>query len=294
MTKKRFAAIFTMFMVLSLQVRWLNAQAGNSSEFLEPFPAHHVIGNIYFVGSKSLGVYLVPTPRGHLLINAGLEESVSQIRDSVESLGFRFRDIKILLISHAHFDHDAGAARIKELTGAKYMVMDADVPVVESGGRADFFYGRRADMLYPPAKVDRVLHEGDTVKLGDTELNAHLTPGHTKGTTTWAMKARESAKTYDVVIVGSANVNDGYQLVNNAAYPEIARDYEKTFRVLKSLDCDVFLGAHGSYYAMEAKYARIKPGGGNPFVDPDGYRNYVADREQAFQREFSRQQAAQK
>lgn len=292
MTKKRFAAIFTMFMVLSLQVRWLNAQAGNSSEFLEPFPAHHVIGNIYFVGSKSLGVYLVTTPRGHLLINAGLEESVSQIRDSVESLGFRFRDIKILLISHAHFDHDAGAARIKELTGAKYMVMDADVPVVESGGRADFSYGHRADMLYPPAKVDRVLHDGDTVKLGDTELKAHLTPGHTKGTTTWIMKTREYGKSYDVVIVGSANVNDGYQLVNNAAYPEIARDYEKTFRVLKSLDCDVFLGAHGNYYDMEGKYARIKSGGGNAFVDPEGYKIYVRDREQAFQRELARQQAA--
>jgi metallo-beta-lactamase class B len=294
MTKKTFARILTMLLVLGLQVPQLEAQAGKSSEFLVPFPAHHVIGNIYFVGSKSLGVYLVTTPEGHLLINAGLEESVPEIRASVESLGFRFRDIKILLISHAHFDHDAGAARIKELTGAKYMVMDADVGVVESGGRADFFYGHRPDMLYPPTRVDRVLHDGDTVRLGDTVLTAHLTPGHTKGTTTWTMKARESQKSYNVVIVGSANVNDGYQLVNNAAYPEIARDYEKTFRVLKSLDCDVFLGAHGNYYDMEAKYGRLKPGGGNPFVDPDGYRNYVVDREQAFQRELARQQAAQR
>ena len=292
MSKKTLAAIFSMFLVLGPRVPSLGAQAGNSSEFLEPFPAHHVIGNIYFVGSKSLGVYLVATPQGHILINAGLEQSVPQIRASIESLGFRLGDIKILLISHAHFDHDAGASRIKELTGAKYMVMDADVPVVESGGRADFFYGRRPDLLYPPAKVDRVLHDGDTVRLGDTVLTAHLTAGHTRGTTTWTMKARESQKSYNVVIVGSANLNDGYGLVNNAAYPAIARDYEKTFRVLKSLDCDVFLGAHGSYYDLEAKYARIKPGGGNPFVDRDGYRNYVADRERAFQRELARQQAA--
>src|SRR5262249_55045895 len=149
------------------------------------------------------------------------------IQQNVERLGFRFMDIKILLISHAHFDHDAGAAGIKQLTGAKYMVMDADVPVVESGGEKDFFYGKDPEMLYPVAKVDRMLHHGDTVSLGGSVLTARLTPGHTKGCTTWTMKVEESGKTYDLVIVGSPNVNDGYKLVNNASYPEIASDYEK-------------------------------------------------------------------
>jgi len=244
-----------------------------SSQFLVPFPAHHVIGNIYFVGSRDLGIYLVTTPKGHILINAGLEESVPGIHQSVEKLGFRFSDIKILLISHAHFDHDAGAARIKEPTGAKYMVMDADVPVVESGGRKDFAYGKE-QASYPPVKVDRVLHDGDTVTLGDAVLTAHLTPGHTKGCTTWTMKVVDGGKRYDVVIVGSPNVNDGYKLVNNVAYPQIASDYEKTFRVLRALHCDVFLGAHGSYYDMEAKYAEIGKGGANPFIDPEGYKSY--------------------
>ena len=198
------------------------AQTTPASDYLVPFPPHHVIGNVYFVGSKGLGIYLITTPQGNILVNSGLEASVPLIRESIEKLGFRFSDTKILLISHAHFDHDAGSATIKELTRAQYMVMDADVPVVESGGKRDFFYGNMPDALYKPAKVDRVLHDGDEVKLGDTVLVAHLTPGHTKGCTTWTMKTRDGGKTYDVVIVGSPNVNEGYKLVNNAAYPQIA------------------------------------------------------------------------
>jgi metallo-beta-lactamase class B len=260
------------------------------TDYLVPFPAHHVIGNVYFVGSKGLGIYLVTTPQGNILINAGLDESVPMIQQSVEKLGFRFSDVKILLISHAHFDHDAGAARIKKLTGAKYMVMDSDVPVVESGGGKDFAYAHTAGMLYPAAKVDRVLHDGDTVTLGDTALTAHFTPGHTKGCTTWTIKVNEGGKSYDVVIVGSPNVNLGYKLVNNAAYPQIASDYEKTFRVLRSLPCDVFLGAHGNYYDMESKYPRMTASA-NPFVDPQGYQKYVDEREQVFRAELARQQA---
>ena len=283
-------------LLLTLRCASLGAQTAPpaprpGSDFLAPFPAHHVIGNLYFVGSKGLGIYLVTTPQGHILINAGLEESVPMIQQSVEKLGFRFSDIKILLISHAHFDHDAGAARIKKLTGAKYMVMDADVPVVESGGRKDFAYAHTPGMLYPAAKVDRILHDGDTVSLGDSVLTAHLTPGHTKGCTTWTMKVREGSESYDTVIVGSPSVNEGYNLVSNATYPQIASDYEKTFEVLRSLRCNVFLGAHGSYYDMESKYARMT-GGANPFIDPKGYENYVNEREHAFRAELARQQAA--
>jgi metallo-beta-lactamase class B len=266
-------------------------QANPGSEYLTPFPPFHLIGNIYFVGSQSLGIYLVTTPKGHILINAGLAQSVPEIQHSVEKLGFRFGDIKILLISHAHFDHDAGAARVKQLTGARYMVMDADVPVVESGGRDDFFYGTKPDMLYPPAKVDRVLHDGASVSLGGTVLTARLTPGHTKGCTTWTMKVVDHGKRYDVVIVGSPNVNPGYKLVNNETYPRIASDYEKGFRRLRSLHCDVFLGAHGGYYDMPAKYARIGQST-NPFIDPEGYRKYVDNRERAFRTELATQQAS--
>jgi metallo-beta-lactamase class B len=266
-----------------------SAFAQDNSDWTTPHKPFRVIGNVYYVGSKDLASYLITTSQGDILINSNLTSSVPLIRKNIEALGFHFTDVKILLISHAHWDHAAGSAEIKRLTGAKYMVMDADVPVVESGGRADFNYGAEAGSHFPVTKVDRVLHDGDEVKLGGVVLVAHKTPGHTKGCTTWTMKVREDNHTYNVVIVGSPNVNTGYKLVGNAAYPEIAQDYESTFRTLQSLPCDVFLGAHGQYFGMEAKFARMKVGGANPFVDPEGYKSYVAEREQAFRKELAKQ-----
>jgi len=271
-----------------------SAFAQNPPEWTEPFPAFRVAGNLYYVGSKELASFLVTTPQGNILINSDLEANVPLLQASIEKLGFKFADTKILLISHAHWDHDAGSARIKELTGASYMVMDADVPVVESGGKADFQYGNRAEFLYPPVKVDRVLHDGDEVKLGGAVLVAHLTAGHTKGCTTWTMKVTEGGKTYNVVIVGSPNVNPGYKLVHNDAYPQIASDYLRLFDGLKVLPCDIFLGAHGGYFGLEEKYAHRKDGAANPFVDPDGYRKFVADKEQEFRTELAKQILAAK
>ena len=265
------------------------AFAQDNPEWTTPHVPFRVIGNVYYVGSKDLASYLITTPQGHILINSNLTSSVPQIQKNVEALGFHFSDVKILLISHAHWDHAAGSAETKRLTGAKYMVMDSDVSVVESGGKTDFHYGAEAGSHFPATKVDRVLHDGDEVKLNGVVLVAHKTPGHTKGCTTWTMKVREDNKTYNVVIVGSPNVNAGYKLVDNAAYPTIAQDYESTFRTLNSLPCDVFLGAHGGYFGMEAKFARMKAGAANPFVDPEGYKSYVAEREQTFRKELAKQ-----
>ena len=285
----------TFFLSLLLTLVFAgSAFAQATPDWTNPFPPYRIIGNVYYVGSQGLASYLITTKEGHILINSSLESSVPLIRESIEKLGFKFGDVKILLISHAHWDHCAGSASIKELTGAKYMVMDADVPEIEAGGKGNFQYGDSPTSRYQPTKVDRVLHDGEAVKLGDAVLTAHLTPGHTKGTTTWTMKAKEGDRTYNVVIIGSPNVNAGYKLVNNALYPQIASDYERMFRVLKLLPCDVFLGAHGNYYGMEAKYARMKEHAANPFIDPEGYRSYVAEREQTFRAELAKQTAAAK
>jgi metallo-beta-lactamase class B len=269
-----------------------NLSAQSNAAWTEPFPPFRIAGNLYYVGSKGLASYLIATPQGHILINSDLEESVPLIRASLEKLGFKFTDIKILLISHAHWDHNAGSDAIKKLTGATYMVMDADVSAVESGGKTDFHYGNEVSTLYRPTRVDRVLHDGDEVRLGDAVLVAHLTPGHTRGCTTWTIQLREGGKTYNAVIIGSPNVNPGYKLVNNAAYQQIAADYEKTFRVLESLPCDIFLGAHGSYFDLETKYPLMKEKAFAAFVDPEGYKKYVADRKQAFNRELAKQRAS--
>jgi metallo-beta-lactamase class B len=291
--RRRRITIVWLGLIFALSVA-SGARAQDSPDWTEPFPPFRIAGNLYYVGSKGLANYLVTTPQGNILINSDLEANVPLIKASIEKLGFKFTDTKILLISHAHWDHDAGSAKIKEMTGAKYMVMDADVPVVESGGKKDFQYGSNAGFLYAPAKVDRVLHDGDEVRLGGAVVVAHLTPGHTKGCTTWTMKVTDGGKTYDVVIVGSPNVNPGYKLVHNKDYPQIAEDYERMFSVLKSLPCDIFLGAHGGYFGLEEKYPRMKGGGANPFVDPDGYKKFVAEKEQEFRTELEKQTVAAK
>jgi len=256
--------------------------AQGNPDWHRPFPAFKIAGNLYYVGTADLAVFLINTPRGNILINSDFEEDVPLIRKSIEQLGFKYNDTKIVLISHAHGDHDAATRLIKMQTDAMLMVMDADVPEEESTAK-----GR------PGAHVDRVLHDGETVELGGVKVTAHLTPGHTKGCTTWTMQVQEGGRTLNAVIIGSPNVNSGYILVGNKAYPQIAQDYVKTFAVLKSLPCDLFLGAHGGYFGLKEKYAKyekMKAGEANPFIDPEGYKAYVAEREATFRKEWARQQ----
>jgi metallo-beta-lactamase class B len=259
-----------------------------------PFAPFKVAGNLYFVGGKEHAHFLVATSQGHILINTGYPSagSVVQIRQSVEKLGFKYGDIKIILIGHAHVDHDGGSAQVKAETGATYMVMEQDVDVVESGGKTDFYYNTPGD-AYPPTKVDRVLHDGDQVKLGDAVLVAHLTPGHTKGCTTYTMKVQEAGKTYNVVIVGSLSVNPTYRLLGKPSYPGIVADYERTFRVMKSLSADIWVAPHGDVFDMEAKYAKLQQKTTtNPFVDPDGYSRFIAKAERVFRDQLTKERAA--
>ena len=281
------------------------ARADQPPEWTTPIAPFRIAGNLYYVGSQDLASYLVVTPAGNILINSDLESSLPLLEHSVEALGFKFKDTKILLISHAHFDHDAGSAAVIHRTGAQYMVMDGDVGVVQSGGKTDFAY---PDSPYPAAKVDRVLHDGDEVRLGGSTLVAHKTPGHTRGCTTWTMVVKEGARPLNVVIVGSWYVNPGFRLVDTptqkASYPGIATDYQHTFQVLAGLPCDIFLGAHGAYFDMLGKLERQKTsaatpgaftpsaGAANVWIDPTGYHAALAERQQAFQIELARQQQA--
>jgi metallo-beta-lactamase class B len=269
------------------------AFGAENPDWTTPIAPFRIADGLYYVGSKDLASYLVVTPKGDILINSSLESSPALIKKSVEQLGFHFSDIKILLISHCHGDHDAGSAEVKRLTGAKYMVMDSDVPVVESGGAKDFAYPRDR---YPVTKVDRVLHDGDEVELGGVVLVAHKTPGHTRGNTTWTMRAKLNGKLENVVIVGSWYVNPGFRLVDKpgkpASYPGIADDYKHTFVVLKGLPCDIFLGAHGSYFDMLEKLEKAKAGAGQSvWIDPDGYKKELGERQADFEAELKRQQS---
>jgi len=247
-----------------------------------PFPAHKVIGNVYYVGSSELASFLITTPQGHFLINSDFEATVPVIRASVEKLGFKFTDIKIVLGSHAHGDHMEGDALVKELSGARVMAMEQDVPWL-----------RKMTPGNKPHPIDKILKDGEQVSLGGTTLTAHLTAGHTPGCTTWTTKAEENGKSYNVLIVCSVGFNPGYVLVNNKDYPSIADDYVRSFKLLRTLPVDVFLGAHGSFYGLQAKYAKLEQGGMNPFIDPAGFKAYVDDKEKAFNAELAAQKAKQ-
>jgi metallo-beta-lactamase class B len=243
------------------QLSLFQRNVGGPNDMTTPFPPHKVIGNIYYVGTKSLSVFLITTPQGHILVNSTYERNVPAIQQSVEKLGFKFSDIKILLGSHAHGDHMEGDAAVKALTGAQVVAMAEDVPALEAmkpGGK--------------PHPIDRVIHDGDTVTLGGTRLVAHLTPGHSRGCTTWTMKAQDSGKAYDVVIIGSLGTNPGFKLVNNAETPGIAEEFARAFKVSRTLPCDVPLGSHPGMYNLEEKFAKLGKGGPNPFIDPDGYK----------------------
>ncbi len=268
-------------------VAWIAGLMSVSARADEAFPAHRIAGNTYYVGSKALATYLIETPDGHIVINSGFEETVPLIRASIESLGFKLTDVKILLESHAHSDHVAGHADLQKLTGAKVCVMRGDDAVIASGGAGQYLYD---DSRWPACHVDRVLIDGDEVTLGGVKLVAHSTPGHTRGCTTWTWQVSDAGKKLDVVVIGSPNVNPGYRLVDNKDYPQIAEDFAKTFQVLKKLPCDIFLGAHGDYYGMLAKHERLKGATANPFIDPDGYRAYVTLKEKAFEMKLQEQQ----
>jgi metallo-beta-lactamase class B len=253
---------------------------GTPDQFNKPFPPHKVIGNIYYVGSESLASFLIVTPQGNILINSCFEATVPVIRAEVEKLGFKFTDIKILLGSHAHADHMEGDALVKQLTGAQVMAMAEDVPALMKIRPGD-----------KPHPLDKTLHDKDEVKLGGTSLVAHLTAGHTRGCTTWTTKAQEDGKSYDVVIIGSVGVNPGFKLVNNTEVPEMADEYRRSFKLLRSLPCDVPLGSHPAMYNLAEKYPKIGKGP-NPFIDPQGYKHEVDIGEHAFLEELDKQKKA--
>jgi metallo-beta-lactamase class B len=265
--------------------------SGERAAWNEPVKPFRIIGNVYYVGVSGVTSFLITTPQGHILLDGGFPETAPLIEENIATIGFRIQDVKILLNSHAHYDHCGGLAELKRLSGAQMVASRADGEVLESGGRVSFEGWKNSG--FPAVKVDRVIADGETVKLGDVTLTAVLTPGHTKGCTTWTMPVTESGKTYHVVFYCSTTV-PGYRLVNNPKYPQIASDYEHSFKKLRTLTCDVFLAPHGSFFHLDEKRARIGKGGGNPFVDPAEFRAFLEHSEQDFDRELKRQQGAGK
>jgi len=285
-------SVRTLIATLSIGLACLQAKATDHPDWTTPLPPFQIADDLYYVGSRDLAAYLITTPAGNILINANLESSPPLIRASVERLGFSWKDTKILLNSQAHSDHMGGAAEVLRQTPALDMVMDGDVDVVRSGGRKDFAFGTDGIETYEPARVERVLHDRDTVVLGGVTLTAHLTGGHTRGCTTWTFRTHISSdpvgRLRNVVIVGGWRSLSQYRLVDSpgqaASYPGIKEDFSKTFATLRALPCDIFLGAHGTYFDLLPKLKRRQSEGEAAFIDPQGYEEAVA----AAQKDFNK------
>jgi metallo-beta-lactamase class B len=288
----RLSALLLLLLLSPVSLRAYTQIDQKQRAWNEPVAPFRVAGNVYYVGAAEVSAFLITTPKGHILLDAGFAETAPLVRDSILKLGFRLEDVKMMIISHSHYDHVGGLAQLKAWTGAQLLVHGADADQIENGGKGDRQWGDKYS--FAPVKVDRRLKDGDTVTLGGVVLTAHWTPGHTPGCTTWAMQVNDGAK-LDVVFVGSTSAPD-YKLVGNTRYPTIVDDYERTFRVLKALPCDVFLGSHGSFFHLKEKAEKLRQPGAakaaNPFVDPQGYRGYLEGAEASFRKKLAEQSKA--
>jgi metallo-beta-lactamase class B len=250
-----------------------------------------IIDNVHYVGTADLASYLITTSEGHILIDTGHERSAGAVMDGIRQLGFKVRDVRIILTTQAHFDHVGAHARLARETRARVLAAAEDAPLLREGGKGDYHLG--PNYYFPPVRVDDVIRDGQVITLGGISLTARLTPGHTKGTTTWTMMARDrNGRLRHVVFMGSTSVNDGVRLVDNREYPMIASDYRKSFRVLKTLPCEVFLAAHASAFDGPAKAAAGRDGKGeDAFIDAEGCRASIERSERAFERLFEQQSA---
>ena len=254
----------------------------------QPVQPFRIVGNIYYVGASDITSYLITTPQGHILLDGGFVETAPMIRENIRKLGFKPEDVKYLLNSHGHSDHAGGLAQLKQWTGAQFVVSREDGALIARGGHGDFAWGDK--FTFPPLQPDRVVADGDTVSIGDAVMTAHLTPGHTKGCTTWTTDAEQDGHLYHVVFLCSVSA-PGYKLVNNVKYPNIVEDYRKTFAYLNTLPCDVFLSSHGSVFGLTEKLAAMKKDPKhNPFVDSREYYQYLEQAQRDFEAELKTQQ----
>jgi metallo-beta-lactamase class B len=255
---------------------------GYVKTWVEPTDPAHILGPIYYVGTRGLAAYLIATPNGHVLLDGAMPQSGHDVEASIRKLGFKPEDIRLLLITHAHIDHAGTTAYFKKLSGAPVAVMARDFAALESGGKTDFAYASLPAFHFPAVTAERTLRDGDSVSVGNISLLARLGAGHTKGATTWITTVKDGGRAYRVVFPCSASVNPNYRLVVNPSYPGIADDYRRTFRMLESLAPDVFLASHPETFDFEGRRARAATEGVSAWVDPDGYRHWLADQKTLF------------
>ena len=273
----------------ALALMALNQAWAQPEGWTRPYPGFQIIGNLYGVGTYDLSVFLIATDEGHILINTGLEDSTAMIRDNMASLGFELEDVAILLTQQAHWDHTAALAEIKQIAGAEMWATADDARVLEDGGFSDPHFGGRVS--FPPVTVDRILNEGDVIELGGVSLSVYEHPGHTEGSSSYAMTVRENGRDYRVLVANMGTINDGKQLVVDPTYPGVADDFAATYSGQKAMEIDVWVAAHGGQYGLHDKYQPGQAYGPDTFVDPEGFRAAVERLEQIYLQQLEDERA---
>ena len=273
----------------ALALMALNQAWAQPEGWTRPYPGFQIIGNLYGVGTYDLSVFLIATDEGHILINTGLEDSTAMIRDNMASLGFELEDVSILLTQQAHWDHTAALAEIKQIAGAEMWATADDARVLEDGGFSDPHFGGRVS--FPPVTVDRILGEGDVIELGGVSLSVYEHPGHTEGSSSYAMTVRENGRDYRVLIANMGTINDGKQLVIDPTYPGVADDFAATYSGQKAMEIDVWVAAHGGQYGLHDKYQPGQAYSPDTFVDPEGFRAAVERLEQIYLQQLEDERA---
>ena len=273
--KRIYAAV-----LLAVLFAFAPAVEAQREDGVTPFEAHRIVGPLYYVGTYDLGVFLLTSDEGHMLINTGLEDSAPLIKQSIEDLGFEYEDVKVLLTMQAHFDHVAAMATVQKETGAQVWATAEDAKLLESGGAVDYLFGPKPS--FAPVRVDRRIQDGEVLKLGDLEVTIILTPGHTFGSSSYSLTVEEGDESYNVLIANMNSVNPGTKFAGNEKYPNIVEDYTRGFEVQKGLDVDIWVAAHASQYGMHDKYSPGDEYDPERFVDPQGYEEAVAEYEERF------------
>ena len=261
--------MYRLAAVCILSLGSLSSLTAQPEKWTQPFPGHRVIENLYAVGTYDLGVFLVTSEAGHILINTALETSTPMILQNIEAMGYRLEDIKILLTMQAHWDHTAALAEIKQTSGAQMWATAGDAPVLEDGGFSDPHFGGR--VTFKPVKVDKIITDGEVIQLGEIQLTVVETPGHTAGSSSYTMKVHEGGRDYNVVIANMGTINQGKRLVSDPTYPGVSDDFAETFRKQKAMDIDVWVAAHGGQYGLHDKYEAGQAYSPDTFVDPEGF-----------------------
>jgi len=281
------ALFYLFFLPIFAFAQNVHEPGDTPKEWSEPYTPFRIVGNIYYVGTADLACYLITTPKGNILINTGLSSSAEQIKRNVSTLGFKFNDIKILLTTQAHYDHMGAMAEIKKLTGAKMMVDEKDAAVMKDGGRSDYALGGK-ESSYSPVFADRLLKDGDHIRLGNTDITMLHHPGHTKGSCSFKLTTRDRKSSYVVLIANMPSIVTDKKFSEIPAYPEIEKDYASTFKSLKNQSFDIWLSSHASQFNLHDKH---KPGNAyNPaaFIDRKGYDTVLAALEAAYNKKIGK------